>query len=142
PFTGKSKTAVIAAQIYETPSTLHAMAEPGVKIDPRVEAIYARALAKEPSERFADAGALAAAIAAVPARGPMQISGCYAALPREQPKPLREAVVSWWRRSRRLVAAVVFGVLVATLATQVLRCHRGESPKSAVIASVSESDEG
>ncbi|MCA9682675.1 MAG: serine/threonine protein kinase [Myxococcales bacterium] len=132
PFTGKSKTAVIAAQIYEQPSTLQAMAAPGVTIDARVEAIYARALAKDPGERFADIDALAAAIAAVPADGALSISGCFAALDQardagaahpsesathpigpvigardDAPRHAAAgALASWWRRSWRLVAAM------------------------------------
>lgn len=87
PFEAKSVEAVIGAQIYEPVPRLRDLADDGAEIDPAIEAIYARALAKDPNERFASVTAMAEAIAAV--------DGC----PRARP------------RIRSLVASIVAGVL-------------------------------
>jgi len=66
PFRGQGVTAVLEAQIYEQPDPLRQLAPGTPAIDPRIERVYARALAKVPGERFASIRALAQAIAAIP----------------------------------------------------------------------------
>jgi serine/threonine protein kinase len=66
PFTGKSASKVIAAQIYEPVPSLRALAG-RADVDQAIDALYCRALSKDPEERFASAREFAAAIAAIPA---------------------------------------------------------------------------
>jgi serine/threonine-protein kinase len=66
PFTGKSPSGVIAAQIYEPAPCLRALAQ-RAEVDADIEALYSRALHKDPAQRFASVRELAAAIAAIPA---------------------------------------------------------------------------
>ena len=48
-----------------------------MRIDPAVQRIYERALAKDPAQRFASIEELAAAIRAIPCEDPLEISGTY-----------------------------------------------------------------
>jgi hypothetical protein len=66
PFTSKSATGVIAAHLYESAPSLRALAG-RAEVDAQLEAIYAKALRKDPAERFASVEEFAAAIAAIPA---------------------------------------------------------------------------
>jgi serine/threonine-protein kinase len=63
PFEGKSATGVIAQQIYERPPSLSELA--GASIHPELEALYAKTLAKNPSERPQSAAELARMIAGI-----------------------------------------------------------------------------
>ncbi len=64
PFTGKSVSAVLDAQVYEPPPRLAALAGHD-GFPPALEAIYAKALAKDPAQRFASARELADALLSV-----------------------------------------------------------------------------
>jgi serine/threonine-protein kinase len=66
PFTGKSASKVIAAHIYEPVPSLRALAS-SAEVDAEIEALYRRALSKDPADRIASVRAFAAAIAAIPA---------------------------------------------------------------------------
>ena len=65
PFAGKSAHAIIGAHIYQTPPRLADLAGGEVRVHPAIEAIYARALSKDPDDRFASIDAMAEAVAAV-----------------------------------------------------------------------------
>lgn len=65
PFEAKCSTGVISAQIFETPPSLQELGGEDFLVVEAVEAIYARALSKDPNDRFATIEAFAAAIAAV-----------------------------------------------------------------------------
>ena len=62
PFEGASTTAVLTAQIYMQPPALSELAPAGVMIPPALDALYARALAKRPEDRFASMEAFADAL--------------------------------------------------------------------------------
>ncbi len=62
PFTGKSVSALLDGQIHEPPPKLAALASSGTFVPAKLEAIYERALAKDPTERFASVGEFAAAL--------------------------------------------------------------------------------
>jgi len=62
PFTGRSALSIIRQHMEEPPPSL-AQRLPGV--DPRLDQIIARALAKEPGERFPDCAAMAEALSRV-----------------------------------------------------------------------------
>ncbi|NVB37115.1 serine/threonine protein kinase [Pseudenhygromyxa sp. WMMC2535] len=60
PFEARTPSAMLAAHIYEPPRSLERLAEAaGVELPPGLEAIYARALSKNPDERYQSAAALA-----------------------------------------------------------------------------------
>jgi serine/threonine-protein kinase len=65
PFEGKSSTSVLAQHIYEPAPRLSELAGPNVVIDPALDDLYAKALAKHPVARFQSAAELAEAIASV-----------------------------------------------------------------------------
>ena len=81
PVQGKTHSAVLTEQVYGQIAPLSQLAPLGVVIDPRLEAIHAKALAKDPAERYASVSELAAAIAAVPAHKQAQVSGAFTELP-------------------------------------------------------------
>ncbi len=60
PFRQRTPSAVLLAQIYEPPPTLGELM--GIAVDPRLEAVFARAVAKDPRERFGSARGLADAL--------------------------------------------------------------------------------
>lgn len=66
PFTG-TPISVLAAQLDEQPPALQQLAAEGVRIDPAVQRIFERTVAKEPGKRFSSIRELAAAIRAVDA---------------------------------------------------------------------------
>ncbi|MCA9706571.1 MAG: SUMF1/EgtB/PvdO family nonheme iron enzyme [Myxococcales bacterium] len=65
PFESRSSMEILAMHLY-TPAPLASSVAP-VPVAPEVDALIARALAKEPDERWASAEELAAAVAAIPA---------------------------------------------------------------------------
>lgn len=65
PFDGPSTTEVLHAHISRPPPSLQQLAMPGVRIDPAVQRIFERAVAKDPRRRFASVAALSRCIAAV-----------------------------------------------------------------------------
>jgi serine/threonine protein kinase len=89
PFEEKSAEAVIGAHIYKPAPKLRELGGVGFDPPPGVEAIYERALRKDPAERFESISAMGQAIAAV------------------DPQP-----VSWARRLLASLAACVVGGLL------------------------------
>jgi len=75
PFTGKPVSAVLDAQIHARPPTLGALH--GAEVDPRVEAVFAQALAKQPQQRFHSIRALSEAVEAIEAGGRPEVSGVF-----------------------------------------------------------------
>ncbi|MEX1361521.1 MAG: serine/threonine-protein kinase [Nannocystaceae bacterium] len=65
PFDGTSTTEVLRDQISRPPPPLQQLAAPGVRIDPAVQQIFERSVAKDPRRRFATVEELARRIAAV-----------------------------------------------------------------------------
>lgn len=112
PFTGRSPAFVLAAQIHESPATLQQLAPQGVRIDPAIQRIYERAVAKDPAERFGSIGELAAAVRAVEPAGPYEITGPFEPVPADlqpatapvEPVPARRR--SWWDVAAGFVAAL------------------------------------
>ncbi len=94
PFHGGSAASVIARQVTASPKPL---GEARPDVPAHVESAVARALRKEPTERFATAGAFAAALSA----------DTYAAAPR--------------RASRRAALAGALGLVVLALAAYAIR---------------------
>lgn len=74
PFEGDSVTAVLTAQIYDRAPTLAELA--AHDLDPRLDRIYRKAVAKRPGDRFQDMGEFAAALREIPAR-PSAPSGSF-----------------------------------------------------------------
>lgn len=98
PFQTKCAASMISAQIFEVPPTLRKLGGENFVTIEAVEAIYARALAKDPNDRFATIEAFAAAIAAVIP---------VAAHPH------------WWRKTRRGMMAATFAVAGLTASVSV-----------------------
>jgi hypothetical protein len=69
PFAGGTRAQVLSRQLREQPMPLSWWA-PHRGVPPALDAVVARALAKEPADRFADAGAFGAALARVPFNEP------------------------------------------------------------------------
>lgn len=65
PFEARSSASVLAMQIYEPVPRLSELAGPTQTIDPALDRLYAKALAKNPIARFQSAAELAEAIAAI-----------------------------------------------------------------------------
>jgi serine/threonine protein kinase len=65
PFEGQSVTAIFDRHAYERPPMLNQLADPEITLPIGVEAIYQRALAKRPIQRFASVREFAAALAAI-----------------------------------------------------------------------------
>ena len=87
PFRAKTRQAVLSAQCYEHPPTLEQLAPPHLELDPRLELIYARALAKRPEDRFASIDEFALALEALPVRESAIISGGFRQLPERGATP-------------------------------------------------------
>lgn len=67
PFTGSTIPAVMGAHLYQPVPAIH---ERGAGLPAELDAIFTRALAKEPDDRYATSGAFAAALAEVAAAHP------------------------------------------------------------------------
>lgn len=112
PFQGPA-IAVLAAQIEEAPPSLQQLAPAGMHIDPAIQRIYERAVAKDPAQRFASAAELAAAIEAVAADEPVAISGVFTPAridPRpevetQETEPTRER--TWWDAGTGFLAGLL-----------------------------------
>jgi serine/threonine-protein kinase len=71
PFAGRSPVQVLAAHLYERPEPV-TRDRPEVPAD--LEAVVLRCLAKDPAERFADAGALETALAKCQSAGQWSVT--------------------------------------------------------------------
>jgi serine/threonine protein kinase len=114
PFNG-SPIAVLAAQIEEQPATLQQLAPEGVRVDPAIQRIYERAVAKDPAQRFSCIEDMAAAIRAVETDESFEISGALGKAPTD-PRPEAEPVEpmhgrSWWELAAGFLAALGSGTL-------------------------------
>ncbi|UEA81125.1 protein kinase domain-containing protein [Tsukamurella paurometabola] len=67
PFAGTTIAAVMGAHLYQPVPALH-LRGPG--LPPELDAVFERALAKDPTERYATSGEFAAALAAIAAAAP------------------------------------------------------------------------
>lgn len=118
PFAGKSAAAVLAAQIYEAPPTLAELAPEGLRFDPRIEAVYRRALAKQPEERFAGVRELAEALRAIPAELEEQAEGVDAdpaVAVSEAARPVRGAAARRWLSAAALMLVAGVALTAALL---------------------------
>jgi serine/threonine-protein kinase len=79
PFTGKDLPALLYAQIYSTPPAASSLAE---GVPPALDAVISRGMAKNPKDRFATAGELAAA-----ARDALGMGAPTSPVPAEPPAP-------------------------------------------------------
>ncbi|NVB36852.1 serine/threonine protein kinase [Pseudenhygromyxa sp. WMMC2535] len=75
PFSGSTRHAVFQAHLHGARPSLTSLAPTGLDLDSRLEAVIARAIAVDPDDRFADIGALEAALEAIPARSLTRASG-------------------------------------------------------------------
>jgi serine/threonine protein kinase len=91
PFRAATGPAMLAAHIYEPVAPLRSLAPPGVSFPAALEAIYARALRKDPAERFANVEELAAALRAVDATSGVVISGAYDRCPEPIVEPVTQS---------------------------------------------------
>jgi serine/threonine-protein kinase len=64
PFDYERRSELLRAHLFEKPPEMSAV-RPGLVVDPELEAIVRRALAKDPAERFANAGAMLRALEAL-----------------------------------------------------------------------------
>jgi serine/threonine protein kinase len=65
PFDANSIAAILDHHAFERPPTLHQLADPDIELPNGVEAIYQRAIAKRPDQRFATVREFAAALEAI-----------------------------------------------------------------------------
>jgi serine/threonine protein kinase len=65
PFTGKPMSVILDAQIHALAPKLAKLAEPGALVPAALEAVYERALAKDPNKRFTTVGEFATALLAI-----------------------------------------------------------------------------
>ena len=111
---------MLAAQIYEPAPTLRSLLPPNVLIPAALEPVYARALAKDPDQRFANVEQLAAALRAIAPGGPVLCSGSFERAPLvskptletntcARPLPIGRPAA---KRKWSLVAAVAFALLI------------------------------
>jgi eukaryotic-like serine/threonine-protein kinase len=66
PFMEENQVQMFQAHLMKPAPTLASGAPPDVHIDPALEALYQKAMAKSPDARFPDAGAMLAALEAIP----------------------------------------------------------------------------
>jgi eukaryotic-like serine/threonine-protein kinase len=67
PFMEENQVQMFQAHLMKPAPTLASGVPPEVRIDPALEALYQKAMAKAPDARFPDAGAMLAALEAIPA---------------------------------------------------------------------------
>ncbi len=73
PFDYPRRSELLRAHLFEPVPSL-ASVRPGLSVHPQLEAVVRKALAKDPSERFADARAMLEALAAIP-EGSVRLAG-------------------------------------------------------------------
>ncbi|XVS61852.1 serine/threonine-protein kinase [Actinosynnema sp. CA-299493] len=116
PFPGTTAASLIGAHLNQPPPSLDAV-RPG--LPPALDAVIARGMAKNPADRFAGAGELAAAARAALA------GRALPAPPPVAPRPTSVHAVARPRRTPWLVAAVA--VVLATVAVSVTVSLAGRS---------------
>ncbi|HVH98375.1 MAG TPA: serine/threonine-protein kinase [Enhygromyxa sp.] len=121
PFRAATSSAMLAAQIYEPAPTLRSLLPPNVLIPAALEPVYARALAKQPEQRFATIDQLAAALRAIAPGGPVLCSGSFERAPLgsrpaletntcARPQPLRRpASKRKWSLALAIAVAMLIG---------------------------------
>ena len=105
PFTGATSQAIVARILFERPPSLRTVRD---NLDPTVEAVILRALARLPADRFPSASAFAEALTA--AAGRMASSGVTAAAtPAEHPIPAGPSTLA----TARVASAEHHGVVAS-----------------------------
>lgn len=117
PFLGTTAASLIGAHLNQSPPSLDAV-RPG--LPPALNAVIGRGMAKNPADRFASAGELAAA-----ARAALAGPALPAPLPPVAPRPTLVHAVARPRRTPWLVAAVT--VVLATAAVSATVSLAGRS---------------
>jgi serine/threonine protein kinase len=121
PFEGESTVAVALKQVSQAPQRPSAL---NPEVSPALDAVVMRALAKEPTQRFADADGFLAALAAAerdPGAAPPGSTATFAPLPppeapvNGQPPPPEEERRSPWLW---VLGAVVTGLIVGLILSQ------------------------
>jgi tetratricopeptide (TPR) repeat protein/tRNA A-37 threonylcarbamoyl transferase component Bud32 len=112
PFAGQDPFAVLAKIVLEDPPRLGSVVQ---KIPPALDAIVARALAKNPIDRFATARAFADAIAALP-----PFEGWTAAIRDEVPTAQLRSLSRGMPIERRVVTAIFAGFSGAAVADEAM----------------------
>jgi serine/threonine-protein kinase len=117
PYTGPTAQAIVAKRLTDPVPSVRRLRE---RVPPEVDAILERLLAKSPADRYATAGELSAALAAVP----VSPSGRAAAVGLRDPTPPfpppPEAVAARGGRLRRIVL-IAIALLVITAGAVVAR---------------------
>lgn len=119
PFGGESPAAVMTKHILERPPPVELFAPEGVVIGPRVAAVIARALAKDPADRFASIEGMAAALRAIPATEPAPE---HAGARSSRVSPSGSHSSLWWRR-----CTLTVGLTLALALAGAAACGLGQS---------------
>jgi hypothetical protein len=129
PYTGPTAQAIVAKRLTDPVPSVRRLRE---RVPPEVDAILERLLAKSPADRYATAGELSAALAAVPVSpGGAAAAGPRASAPPFPPPP--EAVAARGGRLRRVIL-IAIALLVITAGAVVARrvIGKGTRPTAAL----------
>src|SRR5262249_37285383 len=116
PYTGPTAQAIVAKRLTDPVPSVRRLRE---TVPPEVDAILERLLAKSPADRYATAGELSAALAAVPAShgGAADVVGARGPTPPfPPPPPAQAAAARGGRLGRVLLVAIALLVVAAGVA--------------------------
>jgi len=112
PFHGASSAATMAAQVHQARPRFAERA-PDLKLPVALEAVVLRCLARDPADRFPDAGSVSAALAA--SLGPVSLVGAAPSWESSGLSPADLAALGRAERRRWLVVVLVSALLLAVV---------------------------